>query len=251
LIDPSVKRGHTDKRYPADPADASHTMTDRNLTSQGAERKQQLLDAAAELFAEQGYAATRVVDIVDAAGVAKGLFYWYFENKEAVFRELATSIRQRLRRSQRAAMTDGDTTLTHILQGAVASVQFMAAHAHFFSLLEVEARSVPEVVRRGTEQHIADVTVLIGQGQADGTVTADDAADRLALAAVGMVAQFSHFHRTGRIDLPLDELAMFVARLVARMLATDEAVAREALARVGTTPAGPLPAPPPTAAATG
>jgi AcrR family transcriptional regulator len=224
-------------------------MTDRNLTSQGAERKQQLLDAAAQLFAEQGYAATRVVDIVDAAGVAKGLFYWYFENKEAVFRELATSIRLRLRRHQRAAMGEGQPALTHILQGAVASVQFMAAHAHFFSLLEVEARTVPDVVRRGTEQHIADVTLLIEQGQADGTVTADEAADRLALAAVGMVGQFSHFHRTGRIDLPLDELAMFVARLVARMLASDEAAALEALDQLGAGPTEVLPVPPTPAAA--
>jgi AcrR family transcriptional regulator len=214
-------------------------MTDRHLTSQGAERKQQLLDAAAHLFTEQGYAATRVVDIVDHAGVAKGLFYWYFENKEAVFRELATSIRQDLRRHQRAAMTEGATALTHIVQGAVSSLQFMAEHAHFFSLLEVEARTVPNVVRRGTEQHIADVTVLIEAGQADGTVTAREPATALALAAVGMVGQFSHFHRTGRIDLPLDELGTFVARMVARMLATDEAAARAALAQLG--PARPAP----------
>ena len=62
---------------------------DRRLTAQGLERKQQLLDRAAELFAERGYAETRVIDIVRAAGVAKGLFYWYFENKEALFKELA------------------------------------------------------------------------------------------------------------------------------------------------------------------
>ena len=66
---------------------------DRRLTAQGLERKQQLLDRAAELFAERGYAETRVIDIVRAAGVAKGLFYWYFENKEALFKELAESIR--------------------------------------------------------------------------------------------------------------------------------------------------------------
>ena len=47
---------------------------DRRLTAQGMERKQQLLDRAAELFAERGYAETRVIDIVRAAGVAKGLF---------------------------------------------------------------------------------------------------------------------------------------------------------------------------------
>jgi AcrR family transcriptional regulator len=204
-------------------------MNDRQLTSQGAERKRQLLDAAARLFAEQGYAATRVVDIVDAAGVAKGLFYWYFENKEALFRELATEIRHRLRRQQAAAMDDGAPALLRLLQGAVASLRFMAENAPFFSLLEVEGRNVSEVLRQGTEQHLHDVAILIVDGQADGTVTDNDPADLLALAVVGTVGQFSHFHRTGRIDLSLDELSGYVARLVARMLAADEQVARESL----------------------
>ncbi len=204
-------------------------MNDRQLTSQGAERKQQLLDAAARLFAEQGYAATRVVDIVDAAGVAKGLFYWYFENKEALFRELASEIRRRLRRTQAAAMTDGAPALVRLLQGSVASVQFMAENAPFFSLLEVEGRNVSDVLRQGTEQHLSDVAAIIVEGQADGTVTDDDTADLLALGVVGMVGQFSHFHRTGRIDLSLEELSAYVARLVARMLTADELIARESL----------------------
>src|SRR5688500_484074 len=77
---------------------------DRRLTRQGQERKQQLLDHAAKLFAERGYAETRVIDIVRSAGVAKGLFYWYFENKEAVFRELVESARHQMRRYQASAM---------------------------------------------------------------------------------------------------------------------------------------------------
>jgi AcrR family transcriptional regulator len=205
-------------------------MNDRQLTSQGAERKQQLLDAAARLFAEQGYAATRVVDIVDAAGVAKGLFYWYFDNKEALFRELAAEIRRRLRRQQAAAIDDAAPALVRILQGTVASVEFMAENAPFFSLLEVEGRNVSDVLRQGTEQHLQDVSVLIVDGQHDGTVTADDPAELLSLAVVGAVGQFSHFHRTGRIELSLAELSAYVARLVARMLASDEAVARKSLA---------------------
>ena len=207
-------------------------MNDRQLTSQGAERKQQLLDAAARLFAEQGYAATRVVDIVEAAGVAKGLFYWYFENKEALFRELAAEIRRRLRRQQAAAIDDDAPALVRILQGTVASVRFMAENAPFFSLLEVEGRNVSDVLRQGTEQHLHDVALLIVDGQKDGTVTNDDPADLLALAVVGAVGQFSHFHRTGRIDLSLEELSGYVARLVARMLTADEAVARASLSAV-------------------
>ena len=204
-------------------------MNDRQLTTQGAERKQQLLDAAARLFAEQGYAATRVVDIVEAAGVAKGLFYWYFENKEALFRELAAEIRRRLRRQQAAAMDDDAPALVRILQATVASLVFMAENAPFFSLLEVEGRNVSDVLRQGTEQHLQDVSVLIVDGQHDGTVTQDEPAELLALAVVGTVGQFSHFHRTGRIDLSLTELSGYVARLVARMLTSDESVARTSL----------------------
>ncbi|HZM32119.1 MAG TPA: helix-turn-helix domain-containing protein [Acidimicrobiales bacterium] len=204
-------------------------MNDRQLTTQGAERKQQLLDAAARLFAEQGYAATRVVDIVEAAGVAKGLFYWYFENKEALFRELATEIRRRLRRQQAAAMDEDAPALVRILQATVASLVFMAENAPFFSLLEVEGRNVSDVLRQGTEQHLQDVSVLIVDGQRDGTVTQDEPAELLALAVVGTVGQFSHFHRTGRIDLSLAELSGYVARLVARMLTSDENVARTSL----------------------
>jgi hypothetical protein len=71
--------------------------------------------------------------------------------------------------------------------------------------------------------------VLIVDGQRDGTVTQDEPAELLALAVVGTVGQFSHFHRTGRIDLSLTELSGYVARLVARMLTSDENVARASL----------------------
>jgi AcrR family transcriptional regulator len=46
------------------------------------------LEAALQLFAERGFAATRMDDIAERAGVTKGTIYLYFESKEAVFRGL-------------------------------------------------------------------------------------------------------------------------------------------------------------------
>jgi AcrR family transcriptional regulator len=201
---------------------------DRQLTAQGVERKQQLLDRAAELFAERGYAETRVIDIVRAAGVAKGLFYWYFDNKEALFEELAESIRHRLRRQQGAVLDPSAPALRNLRRGTEASVHFMAEHAHFFSLLEVEGRTFTDVLRRGTEQHIGDTRTLIEAGQADGSIRAEDPT-LLALGVVGAVGQYSHFHRTGRLTLPLPELAAYVGRWVVRSVAADEDAARDAL----------------------
>jgi len=206
---------------------------DRRLTAQGLERKQQLLDRAAELFAERGYAETRVIDIVRAAGVAKGLFYWYFENKEALFKELAGSIRLNLRREQGAALQDDAPPLVNLYRGTEVSVLFMAEHAHFFSLLEVEGRNFTDVLRQGTQQHINDMVRIVEAGQADGTIREEDPT-LLALGVVGSVGHFSHFHRTGRISVPLPELATFVARYVVHSLASDEDASRLALGEVAT-----------------
>jgi AcrR family transcriptional regulator len=52
------------------------------------ERRNQLLVAARQVFASKGYHAATVDDITRAAGVAKGTFYLYFNEKRAVFYDL-------------------------------------------------------------------------------------------------------------------------------------------------------------------
>ncbi len=47
-----------------------------------------ILDAATELFAEKGYAATKVQEIVGRAGVTKPVLYYYFRNKEGLFKAI-------------------------------------------------------------------------------------------------------------------------------------------------------------------
>jgi AcrR family transcriptional regulator len=47
-----------------------------------------LLSAATRLFEERGFEAVTVADITEAAGVAKGTFYLYFDSKEALLDSL-------------------------------------------------------------------------------------------------------------------------------------------------------------------
>jgi AcrR family transcriptional regulator len=51
-------------------------------------RPEELLDAALEVFAEQGFARARLDEVARRAGVSKGTVYLYFESKEALFREV-------------------------------------------------------------------------------------------------------------------------------------------------------------------
>lgn len=66
-------------------------------TVRAADTRQLLLDAARAAFADRGYRATTVADIVARAGTARGTFYLYFRNKEEVFHELMVELGEVLR----------------------------------------------------------------------------------------------------------------------------------------------------------
>jgi AcrR family transcriptional regulator len=53
-----------------------------------AERRQQILNVARDVFAKRGYHAAKIEDIVLAASIARGTFYLYFEDKRAIFEEI-------------------------------------------------------------------------------------------------------------------------------------------------------------------
>lgn len=191
----------------------------RRHTEQGEERKQQLLQAAEVLFAERGYAATRISDICAAAGVAKGLFYWYFPTKETLFTELVRTMRQQLRRAQAAAMDADADPVVRIRQGAEASVRFMAEHQPYFALLDVERTddAVKDALREGSDVYASDVRRLVVEAQQLGLVPDADPAF-YAIGVMGSVSSFSNAHRLGRVQMPIDELAALVGEWVTRAL---------------------------------
>jgi AcrR family transcriptional regulator len=48
-------------------------------------RRQRILEAATTVFARKGYRHSSVSDIIEAAGIARGTFYLYFQSKEEIF----------------------------------------------------------------------------------------------------------------------------------------------------------------------
>ncbi|HEU5358636.1 MAG TPA: TetR/AcrR family transcriptional regulator [Gemmatimonadales bacterium] len=51
-------------------------------------RPEEILDAAAKVFGENGFARARLEDVAREAGVSKGTVYLYFDGKETLFREM-------------------------------------------------------------------------------------------------------------------------------------------------------------------
>jgi AcrR family transcriptional regulator len=195
------------------------TAGDRRLTSAGQERRQQLLDAAADLFSSEGFATTRVSDICDAAGVAKGLFYWYFASKDALIADLVRTMRQRLRRAQAAAMDPTAPALTQLRQGSEGSIDFMARHRAWFALLDMEGSDpvLAAAAHEGAAVYVADVERLIRRGQLDGSVVQGDPY-LLAIGTVGTVGVFARARRSGQLDSDDTALARAVGDWVERAL---------------------------------
>lgn len=166
-------------------------MKERKLTRRGTERREQILEEAGRLFAEQGYHGAAVGDICDALGVGKGVFYWYFPSKEAVFSELLQESLLQLRRAQQAAIATVDDPIARIEQGIRASIEFFRANPSVLAVIRIAGRyeEFSGLVQRGQEIVVADVATHIKEGMAAGTIRHGDP----ELMAHGILGAIFHF----------------------------------------------------------
>jgi AcrR family transcriptional regulator len=77
--------------------------------------RQRLLEGAAELFTQKGYAGTTVREIVAAGGVTKPVLYYYFRNKEGIYLELMRQAFTRVDDLLKAALEDQGSATQKLL----------------------------------------------------------------------------------------------------------------------------------------
>jgi AcrR family transcriptional regulator len=65
-------------------------------STKGIRTRERLVEAAKEIFEEHGFLNARISDIAERAGQSHGSFYYYFQSKEEIFREVAAAVDQRL-----------------------------------------------------------------------------------------------------------------------------------------------------------
>jgi len=98
-------------------------------------RSDDILAAAVELFAKQGFAATEVQQIADQAGVGKGTVYRHFVNKDKLFLAAADLGLRRLKEAVNQSSEGMVTPLDRLRAGVVAFLQFFRKHPEFVDLM--------------------------------------------------------------------------------------------------------------------
>ena len=74
------------------------------------DKRSRLVKAACDVFAEHGYASTRVAEIAERAGVGKGTVYEYFSSKEELLFAVFESINAHISSRMNDALAAGSST---------------------------------------------------------------------------------------------------------------------------------------------
>ncbi|MEM6994370.1 MAG: TetR/AcrR family transcriptional regulator [Myxococcota bacterium] len=127
-------------------------------TSRGQRTRTRLLDAAEQVFGEQGYERASIVEITQSAGVAQGTFYVYFESKKSIFIELVDTLGTRLRRSLGEAIAGITDRLEIERTGFRAFLVFVEEHKHLYKIVR-QCEFVDEAVYRAYYRRMADAYV--------------------------------------------------------------------------------------------
>jgi TetR/AcrR family transcriptional regulator len=110
-------------------------------------RPAQLIAAAFEVFAEKGFAATRLEDVARRAGLAKGTAYLYFPNKEALFKAaLREAVVARIAMGERD-VEEWQGSSEDLLRGMLEQwAEVIRTHrGGFLKLIIAEAKNFPDL----------------------------------------------------------------------------------------------------------
>lgn len=117
--------------------EASGTRREQAFAARRAGTRQQIIDAAVDLIADQGFTATSVDDIAAAAGVAKGSVYYNFGSKSDVFEAVLAEGLERLTRTLRVA-SEGLVGKEALAALVAAVLEQIRAHPNFAKLIAAE-----------------------------------------------------------------------------------------------------------------
>jgi len=141
----------------------------RPLSRRGLDTRRRLLDAAEQVFGELGYHDASMVKITEAAGVAQGTFYLYFDSKKAIFDELVRDLNQRVRHAMKEGSTKGRTRLEAELLGFRAFFAFTAEHPALYRIIRQAEFVSPEMLHYHYER--------LAQGYVEALAEAVDAGE--------------------------------------------------------------------------
>ena len=133
----------------------------------GARQRRAIHAAAIAQFSAQGFAATSMADIADAAGMSRPALYQYFRNKRDIFASAFVAIfEDHVDRALQALQSDGTTgqRLEGLLQRFEGDLwELMAASEHSEEIMSAKTADTAEEIQRVIARLRSGVTVFLAE----------------------------------------------------------------------------------------
>lgn len=147
------------------------------------ERKDQILDAAGEVFAEKGVYEARMDDVAQKSGLSKGTLYWYFNSKDdiliAIFERMFVREFRKLAKIRDSSGTASEKIIA-FTQYALVDLNKMLRLmplAYEFLSLAFRRKFVQEAFKRYVNHYIAILVPIIQTGIDQGEFRPVDATE--------------------------------------------------------------------------
>jgi AcrR family transcriptional regulator len=200
-------------------------------TRRGAVTRARLVDAAATVFAEYGYNAARISDMVRLAGISQGNFYRHFQSKDEILLAVLEGPLDDLRRGS-SRQQGTEVVLSELVAANRAFFSAYARHRHTFRVMREAAATSAEFgrlwlkIRRG----FVDRTVRwLERLQESDRLEAGANLELLAEALGSIVEHLAYVQIALQPDLPrgeaLDELGRVAGEAWFLMLTGRERLA--------------------------
>ena len=181
-------------------------------------RPHELLKAALTLFVEKGFAATRIEEVAQLAGVSKGTLYLYYPSKEDLLKAvIAHYLSARIAdTAEQVRRIDGP--MAPVLRGMLVPwwQQIYASPASgTFKLVITEVRNFPEIAEFYLRQVIEPghqlIETILRRGIASGEFRAVNVESAVHSLLLPMVMLCTHKHALGACTTHSIDAAQFIA----------------------------------------
>jgi AcrR family transcriptional regulator len=214
-------------------ADYNETLGSSSVQPQvsRSSKRERIIEAGLKLFANESYQAVTMDRVAEAAGVAKGTLYLYFQSKEDLYLGILTDGMESMARNYQASVDSRADVKVRLRRAITLSIEFYDQRRDLLRLMMTEEPRMPEARNRLREEWrdrgVRFFNSLIEEGVQSGAFRAVDA--RLATFAIlGSIRSVMLFYGVQR---PVDQIGDELGETVVRGLSHDAAANHRKVAR--------------------
>ncbi len=203
------------------------------VVKEAAERRNEILDVAEELFVTRGYDRTSTGDILDRVGIARGTLYYHFRSKEDILNAMIDRINDSLLARARAIASDTSVPVLDRIVMTIAGLHVDTDIGH--EIIDQVHKPQNALMHQKMQKNLIEgivpvITALVEEGSAQGIFHIEYPAETVEMLTLysGIVFDDDYDEPGERTDKRIQAFLYNTERL----LGAEEGSVREAMGKL-------------------